>query len=98
MARHRLNRNLTQAALAAQAGVSKPTVQRIEQGHSTQAANLLRILRALKLLDNLEALIPEPAVSPIQQARLRGRVRQRASTPSSALRERSPEWRWEDDA
>lgn len=98
IARHRLNRNLTQAALAAQAGVSTPTVQRIEQGNSTQAANLLRILRALKLLENLEALIPEPAVSPIQQARLRGRVRQRASSPSSALGERSPEWRWEDDA
>ena len=98
MARHRLNRNLTQATLAAQAGVSTPTVQRIEQGTSIQAANLLRILRALKLLDNLEALIPEPAISPIQQARLRGRVRQRASTRSSDLRERSPEWRWEDDA
>ena len=46
LARHRLNRNLTQAALAAQAGVSTPTVQRIEQGHSSQAANLIRILRA----------------------------------------------------
>ena len=98
MARHRLNRNLTQAALAAQAGVSTPTVQRIEQGNSTQAANLLRILRALKLLDNLEALIPEPPVSPIQQARLRGKLRQRASSPSSGIREPSPEWRWEDES
>ena len=71
IARHRLNKNLTQATLAAQAGVSTPTVQRIEQGKSIQATNLIRILRALKLLDNLEALIPEPAVSPIQQAKLR---------------------------
>ena len=88
-----------QATLAAQAGVSTPTVQRIEQGSSTQATNLLRILRALKLLDNLDALIPQPAVSPIQQARMRGKLRQRASSPSSGgIREPPPEWRWEDEA
>ena len=98
MARHRLNRNLTQAALATQAGVSTPTVQRIEQGSSTQAANFIRILRALKLLDNLDALVPEPPVSPIQQVKLRGKVRQRASSTSPGIREPSPEWRWEDDA
>ena len=98
LARHRLNRNVTQAALAVQAGVSTPTVQRIEQGSSTQVANLLRILRALKLLDNLEALIPEPAVSPIQQARLRGKLRRRASSLPAGIREPAPEWRWEDDA
>lgn len=98
LARHRLNKNLTQEALAAQAGVSTPTVQRTEQGKSAQASNLIRILRALRLLDNLDAVVPEPPVSPIQQVRLRGRVRQRASSPSSGIREPSPEWRWEDDA
>lgn len=97
LARHRLNRNLAQAALAAQAGVSTPTVQRIEQGKSAQASNLIRILRALRLLNHLDTLVPEPPVSPIQQAKLRGKVRQRASSPSSGIRESSPEWRWEDD-
>ena len=96
LARHRLNRNVTQAALAAQAGVSTLTVQRIEQGRSLQAANLIRILRALGLLENLDALVPEPAISPIQQVRMRGRVRRRASS-----RPRTPEpptdWSWGDE-
>ena len=96
LARHRLNRNLTQAALAAQAGVSTPTVQRIEQGHSSQAANLIRILRALGLLDNLDALVPEPPLSPIQQARMRGRIRQRASS-SSGEPETPADWSWGDE-
>ena len=98
LARHRLNKNLTQAALAARAGVSLPTVQRIEQGNSSQVSNLVRILRALKLLDNLEVLVPEPAASPIQQARMRGKLRRRASSPAGRGRqEPPPAWTWGDE-
>ena len=97
LARHRLNRNLTQAALADQAGVSTPTVQRIERGQSSQATNLIRILRALGLLDNLDSLVPEPALSPVQQVRMRGRTRQRASSRTSE-REAPADWSWGDES
>ncbi len=96
IARHRLNKNLTQALLAAQAGVSTPTIQRVEQGKSIQSSNLIRILRALKLLDNLEILILEPAISPIQQAKMRGKLRRRASSPSGK-QDQQPEWTWGDE-
>lgn len=96
LARHRLNRNLTQAEVAAEAGVSTLTVQRIEQGRSSQATNLIRILRALGLLDNLDALVPEPAISPVQQARMGGRIRQRASSRSGKP-EPPAEWSWGDE-
>ena len=98
LARYRLNKNLTQATLAAQAGVSLPTIQRIEKGSSTQASNLIRVLRALKLLRSLDSLIPEPPVSPIQQAKLRGRQRRRASSPSDEKTRQPSEWTWGDDA
>ena len=88
IARYRLGQNLTQATLAAQAGVSTPTVLRLEQGRSTQAANFIRILRALKLLGNLEALIPEPGISPVQQAAMPAELRERASSPSALNRRR----------
>lgn len=96
IARYRLNKNLTQAILAVQAGVSTPTIQRIEQGNSTQASNLIRILRTLNLLDNLEVLIPEPAISPIQQVKMRGKLRQRASSPTDK-QDQSSEWIWGDE-
>ena len=96
IARYRLNKNLTQAILAVQAGVSTSTIQRIEQGNSTQASNLIRILRALNLLGNLEVLIPEPANSPIQQVKMRGKQRQRASAPTDK-QDQPSEWSWGDE-
>ena len=51
IARYRLNGNWTQAALAREAGVSKRTLHRLEHGDSIQASNLIRILRALDLLE-----------------------------------------------
>jgi transcriptional regulator with XRE-family HTH domain len=86
---------MTQEALAKEAGVSLPTVQRIESGRSTQSSNLLRVLRALGLLANLDALVPEPPVSPLKQAKLQGRRRRRAS--SSRGDDKTPPWSWGDD-
>lgn len=95
VARCRLNRNQTQDALADEAGVSRATVQRIEQGHSTQLTNLLRVLRALDLLQNLEQLVPVPPDSPVQAVRRKGRVRRRASVPRRQTRDPVP-WTWGD--
>ena len=95
IARYRLNRNMTQGALATESGVSTPTVQRLENGQSTQASNLIRILRTLHLLENLDALVPEPAISPLQQARMQGKTRQRASSPRK--RQTPTHWTWDTD-
>jgi transcriptional regulator with XRE-family HTH domain len=96
LARHRLNRNLTQAALADQAGVSLPTLARLERGRSTSVANLIRVLRSLRLAGNLEALIPEPPSSPIQQLKTKRRERRRASSPEDPAAPRTV-WTWGDD-
>jgi transcriptional regulator with XRE-family HTH domain len=96
IARMRLNRNLTQADLAAEAGVSLRTLQRLEGGESTQLVNLIRTLRALALLDNLDALVPAPAASPLQQVRTGGKERRRASPRSETRRPQAP-WTWGDE-
>ncbi len=92
LAQNRLNRNQTQQALAREAGVALRTLNRIECGEPSQTANVLRVLRALGLLDNLEALVPEPPASPMQQLKLKGKVRQRASSAPPA-RVAEP-WTW----
>jgi|GEM_PF-288936 len=88
VAKQRLNRNLTQVQLADLAGVSLSTVNRMEAGHSSQIANLIRVLRALNLLSNMDALIAEPTISPMQQLEMAGKQRQRAR-PKKAASEKS---------
>lgn len=94
--RYRLNQDKPQAALAQEAGVSLRTLARFEAGESVQASSLIRILRALQLLDNLESLVPAPVSSPIQQYRLQGKQRQRASSTSDKDIQEAP-WSWGDD-
>lgn len=96
IAQYRLNQDKTQAVLAQEAGVSNRTMTRIEQGHSVQASSIIRILRALRLVENLDALIPEPPVSPVQQLKMQGKPRQRASSKSTKSKKEEP-WSWGDE-
>jgi transcriptional regulator with XRE-family HTH domain len=92
----RLERNLSQAELATEAGVAKRTLERLEAGQSSQLANLIRVVRALGLAGNFDSLVPEMLPSPIAELKLRGRQRERASR--RAQRATRGPWRWEDDA
>lgn len=79
MNRQRLNQDMTQAELARHAGVARIVVQRLENGLGCKLENLIRVLRVLGLLEQLEIFLPEPGLSPVQLARLKGHERQRAS-------------------
>ena len=90
----RIEQNLTQAALAEQAGVAKRTVERLESGTvAVQFSGLLRVCRALGLLERFETLIPEAAASPMAQLKLQGRKRQRAAGRKAAPAE-TRKWTW----
>lgn len=96
--RARIERDLTQAALAREAGVSKRTVERLESGAvGTQLSGFIRVCRALGLLERIGAFIPEPAPSPMAQLAAQGRVRKRASRKSSKPAPKTP-WTWGEDA
>lgn len=98
LAAARLARNLTQAALAEEAGVAKRTLERLESGESaTQLSGFIRVCRALGLLERLDALLPESAASPIAQLKLRGRKRQRASGRKPAA-EKAKAWTWGEES
>jgi len=97
IARFRLERQLTQAALAEQAGVAKRTVERIEAGASAQVSSLIRVLRVLDLLPALDRLIPETGPRPMDLLKRKGKVRRRASARHRSESPAEP-WTWDDEA
>ena len=94
----RLGRNLTQAELAEQAGVSKRTVERLESGAvAAHLSGFLRVCRVLGLLGNFENLIPEAATSPMEQMKQQKGKRQRATGKRGSTG--NPEkWTWGDES
>lgn len=95
IARLRLSRGITQDQLAEAAGVSKRTVQRLEDSTPGQVTNLIRCLRALGRLDVLEVVLPADAPNPIDLLERRGQPRQRARP--AVAESSAPPWTWGDD-
>ncbi|HSS33951.1 MAG TPA: helix-turn-helix domain-containing protein [Solirubrobacterales bacterium] len=93
IARTRLERNLSQASLAAEAGVSKTTLERLERGGGIQLESFIRILRALGQLDRLDVVVSEPLPSPIERLETRGRQRQRAREKADG-KDPGGTWTW----
>ena len=97
LARLRLDRNLTQAQLAGEAGISKRTVERLESGSvPTQLSGFIRVCRVLDILERFDLLVPESLPSPIEQLKLRGRKRHRATT-RRMLNTSPKKWQWGDE-
>lgn len=78
--RKRLQLNLTQLEIAELAGINRTTVSDLERGKPFGILILLRILRALNALDAIDSFLPDPGISPLQLAKMRGSERQRASS------------------
>lgn len=74
----RLNTDLTQAEVAARAGLNRRTILNAEKG-KVQLENLVAILVSMDMTDQLNTFLPVQEISPIQLAKLKGRERQRAS-------------------
>ena len=98
LARMRLERNLTQAQLARIAGISKRTLERLESGAAgIQLTSLIRACRSLGLLERLDLFLPRPIPSPVEQVKLHGRKRKRASG-SKIQKTPSKKWTWGDES
>ena len=95
----RLARNLTQAVLAEEAGVSKRTVERLESGEvAARLSGLVRVCRALGIVDRLDALVPAPTASPVEQLKLAGHRRKRASGRRRSETSTKRKWKWGDES
>lgn len=95
LSRLRVDSGLTQQDLSKRSGVSKSTIERMESGKSTQLSTLVKVLRELRLLNNLDILIPEQKLTPVDYLNHKRKDRKRASSKST-LKEPGPKWEWGD--
>jgi transcriptional regulator with XRE-family HTH domain len=91
----RLSQNRTQQQVAGEAGVSRATLARLEQGHGVSLDTFIRVLMALKLQQHLEHFLPNPSIRPLDRVALAGRERQRARPGREDEAEET--WLWGDD-
>jgi DNA-binding XRE family transcriptional regulator len=74
---YRIRMEMTQNELAERSGVSMGTIVRLEHGDTVSVLLLISILRTLGLLENLENMLPELTISPIQLRKMQGKNVQR---------------------
>lgn len=91
----RLIRNITQTQLAREAGVSPLTIHRLEKGAGVSLNTFIRVLMALDLQNNLQALLPDPTVRPVERVNTGGSERKRAR-PRKQEPDETP-WAWGDE-
>lgn len=102
LAQRRIARSLSQAALAAESGVAKRTVERVEAGESVQLVTLVRLCRVLDLMDGLDQWLPETGPSPMAllKENQAGKGRQRASSHRAVpvIKPGGKPWTWGDSS
>lgn len=75
----RLNKNISQEALAERSGVSRITISRMETGKAINLLTYVQLLRALEHLELLNGLVVEPEISPIFLMEQQEKYRKKAS-------------------
>ena len=95
IAGRRIELQLTQAAVAEQAGIAKRTLERMEAGLTSQLTTLVRVLRVLDAASGLDNLLPEAGARPMDLLKQKSKVRQRASRRRAAKATGKP-WRWDE--
>lgn len=90
----RLSRNITQEQLSKEAGVSLRTVSRLEKGQGVSMDTFIRIMIALGIQHNLESLLPNPSIRPVERIKRNSEERKRARP--TKLNNKNQNWSWGD--
>ena len=95
LAKLRLGRNVTQRALAEDAGVGLRTLRRIEAGHPSSLDNFLRLALVLDVAEGLLGAVPSGEIRPIERVDSGGRERRRARHRGGLVLEQP--WSWAEE-
>lgn len=90
--RKRLEKNVSQQKLAELGGLNRTTIGEAERGAPFGVLTLVQILRALNALEEMDSFLPDPGVSPLQLAKMKGKKRRRASSQTADAKKGEVDW------
>ena len=93
----RLMKNISQTKLAEEAGVSRRTISRMENGKGVSLDTFIRVMQALDLTSQLNALIPSSDIRPIDRVNRKGRRGPRKNASSPRIKKdqvAEKKWQW----
>lgn len=82
----------TQLDIAVSTGVSLRTIKNLEAGKDVAFSTVIKVMRTLNVLQNLDSAIPEPGISPNEVIRM-GKQRERVRKAAG----RTATWKWGDE-
>lgn len=91
----RLSKNITHQQLSNESGISLRTLGRLAKGEGITLDTFIRVLIALGIQQNLEILLPDPKIRPMERIELKGNVRKRAR--SNKPQKVDKKWLWGDE-
>ena len=95
----RVTKEISQDALAKLSGVSHASIARFETGKGNiSLVNLLLILKALEMADELKIIFNEKEISPTQLAKAKiKKTRERVRKSQKICELKSTAWKWGDE-
>lgn len=95
----RLQKNISQEELSRMSGVSLPSITRLETGKGNiSLSNLLGILKALEIANELKSFFPSPEISPTLLGKaITGKTLERVKRSHGGEIKNETEWKWGDD-
>jgi transcriptional regulator with XRE-family HTH domain len=89
---HRLEQNKSQSQLSEEAGINRSTLSQFENGMNSNLLTFIQLLRALNMLQILDAFAIETQISPLQLARMDKLKRLRAGRREKEKNKPESDW------
>jgi len=94
---YRIDSSFTQEELADKAGVSRRSLQNMENGNDVKFSTVIKVLIALKLDSNLNMLVPDPTKRPSYYLNKESVVHQRFRASKKTFDDSKKSFKWGDE-
>ncbi|MBU1145880.1 MAG: helix-turn-helix domain-containing protein [Firmicutes bacterium] len=95
---YRIYSALTQEELAIKSGVSRRSIQNMENGEDVNLSTIIKVLMALGLDSNLDLLVPDSTQRPSYYLKTNSNIKRRSRAIKKKVRDLSKEFKWGDES